>query len=74
MQNLNEPLGSDHPPQARLSGFVFAAGGSSLIWVSVPHSETGFWWLHKGVGGSCSLLLLLDRRHSGDSEALEFIS
>lgn len=40
MQNLNEPLGGDHRPQARLSCFVFAACGSSLICVSVPHSES----------------------------------
>lgn len=42
VQNLNEPLGSDHRPQARLSCFVFAACGSSLIWVSGPHSGTVF--------------------------------
>lgn len=72
MQNLNEPLGSDHPPQARLSCFVFAAGGSSLIWVSVPHSETVFSGFMKVL--LVSAHLLMDRRCSGDSEAPEFIS
>lgn len=72
MQNLNEPVGSDHLPQARLSCFVFAAGGSSLIWVSVPLWDS---FLVASQWSCPSLLtLLLDRRHSGDSDAVKFIS